>query len=131
MRTDIQKSDTNTKEVQEAKSERRPKILPAYDVWETEGKIMLRVEMPGLERENVDITVDNNQLIISGQRPDWNVNGTFLVRERRFGDFHRVFNLDETVDTDSIEAEMSQGVLTLHLKIKEAAQPRKVQIKAG
>lgn len=113
----------------ESSGERRPRIVPAYEVWQKDGVITMRVEMPGLERDNVEITVENNQLTIIGRRPDWNVDGTFLVRERRVGDYVRAFNLDETIDSESIGATMQNGVLTLTLKVKEAAKPRRIAIK--
>ena len=109
----------------------RRKIYPAYEVWEEKGAIHLRLEMPGLERDDVDITVESNQLTITGSRPDWSVEGTALIRERRVGDYYRVFTLDKTVDTDNINAVMDNGILELTLGLAKEAQPRRIQIKTG
>jgi HSP20 family protein len=107
---------------------RRPRIYPAYEVRETDGAIRLQIELPGLERENVSITVENNQLVVSGSRPDWSVDGTVLVRERRVGDYYRAFTLDNTVDADAIEATMRNGVLDLTIPLTESAKPRRIEI---
>jgi HSP20 family protein len=110
---------------------RRPRIYPAYEVWEEKGSIHLRLEMPGLERDDVSITVESNQLLITGSRPDWTVEGTVLLRERRVGDYYREFTLDKTVDTDSINAVMKDGVLEITLGLAKEAQPKRIQIKTG
>jgi HSP20 family protein len=109
----------------------RPRIYPAYEVWEDKGSIHLRLEMPGLERDDVSITVESNQLVIAGSRPDWTVEGTVLLRERRVGDYYREFTLDKTVDTDSINAVMKDGVLEITLGLAKEAQPRRIQIKTS
>jgi HSP20 family protein len=110
---------------------RRPRIYPAYEVWEDKGSIHLRLEMPGLERDDVSITVETNKLLITGSRPDWTVDGTVLLRERRVGDYYREFTLDKTVDTDSINAVMKDGVLEITLGLAKEAQPKRIQIKTG
>lgn len=122
--------DVDTRTSGEVERPRR-RIYPAYEVWEGDDAIHLRLEMPGLERDGVDITVENNQLTITGSRPDWSVDGTVLVRERRAGDYYRVFTLDKTVDTDSIQAVMKDGVLELTLGLAKEAKPRRIQIKTS
>lgn len=109
----------------------RRKIYPAYEVWEQKEEILLRLEMPGLERDDVELSVENNQLIIQGQRPDWNVDGEVLIRERRVGDYQRVFTLDKTVDTEKINATMKNGVLEIELGHAREAQPRRIEIKTS
>lgn len=108
---------------------RRPRIFPAYEVWDEKDAIHLRLEMPGLERNDVHIVVESNELIIQGQRPDWTVDGTVLLRERRVGDYYRVFTLDNSVDTDRIDATMKNGVLEITLGYAKEAQPRRIEIK--
>ncbi len=122
--------DVDTSRQNETDRPRR-KIYPAYEVWEEKGAIHLRLEMPGLERDDVDITVDNNQLTITGSRPDWSVEGTVLIRERRVGDYYRLFTLDRTVDTENINAVMTNGILEITLGLAKEAQPRRIQIKTG
>lgn len=131
MNRDVQTQDNRQVDTErrESESPRRPRIYPSYEVWEETGAIRLRLEMPGLTRDDVSITVENNQLTITGSRPDWSVDGTVLVRERRVGDYTRVFTLDKTVDTDKISATMKNGVLDISLALAKEAQPRRIKIK--
>ena len=131
MNKEVQNRDERQvqEERQNAAAARRPRIFPAYEVWEEKGTIQLRLEMPGLERDDIGITVENNKLVIQGSRPDWSVEGAILIRERRVGDYYREFTLDKTVDTEKIDATMSNGVLTVTLGIAKEAQPRRIEIK--
>lgn len=122
-----QKGDTENRE----HGTRRPRLHPVYEVWEEKDAIRLRVEMPGLRQEDISITVENNRLMITGSRPDWNVEGTILLRERRVGDYYREFTLDRTVDTEGISATMKNGVLDITLGIAKEAQPRRIEIKSS
>jgi HSP20 family protein len=130
-------NDVQTRENREVSTEgrhdegRRPRIYPSYEVWERDNEIHLRLEMPGLTRNDVTILVENNQLTISGSRPDWSVEGTVLMRERRVGDYYRLFTLDKTVDTGKIEATMKNGVLDITLAVAKEAQPRRIEIKSS
>jgi len=130
-------NDVQTRENRDVATEgrydekRRPRIYPSYEVWERNGEIHLRLEMPGLTRDDVTITVENNRLTISGSRPDWSVEGTVLLRERRVGDYFRLFTLDKTVDTEKIEATMKNGVLDITLAVAKEAQPRRIEIKSS
>lgn len=129
MRDEIEtKTAQDTQDRRENTRQQRPTLYPAYEVWETPSKIHLNVEMPGLHKDDVSITVENNHLTISGSRPDWSVDGTVLVRERRVGDYFRDFTLDRTVDTESIVAKMKDGVLEITLGVAKEAQPRRIQI---
>ncbi|MFW5695595.1 MAG: Hsp20/alpha crystallin family protein [Alkalispirochaeta sp.] len=124
-------TDVDTRREDTSPAPRRARrIFPAYEVYHDKKAVHLRVEMPGLERDDVDLTVDNNQLIISGTRPEWSVDGTVLLRERRVGEYYRAFTLDETVDPDSITATMHNGVLEVTLGLRKQAQPRRIKIKS-
>lgn len=111
--------------------ERKVYLTPAYDVSKKGEAIVLRVEMPGVDSDSLDITVENNQLLVTGQREESKPSGTYLVRERRHGDYRRVFTLDETIDPEGISAEMVNGVVSLQIGFKESAKPRKIEVKAG
>jgi HSP20 family protein len=99
--------------------------------WEKDGKVMLRLDMPGVEKDNVDIRIEDDQLIVHGTRADEGEEQNYVLRERRRGDFHQVFTLDETIDREKVDAKMEKGVLTLTLQLQEAVKPRKIQVKAG
>lgn len=110
--------------------ETRSWLVPAYNVHKEEDAILLRIEMPGVDRENLEITVENNQLFVTGYRDQSTPEGTWLVRERRRGDFRRVFTLDDTTDPEAITAEIAHGVVTMRIGFKAAAKPRKIEVKA-
>lgn len=99
--------------------------------WEADGSVMLRLDMPGVDKDNVDIRIENDQLIIHGSRPAESEDRHYVLRERRRGDFHQVFTLDQTIDREKIDASMDQGVLTLTLHLQEEVKPRKIEVKAG
>jgi HSP20 family protein len=92
---------------------------------------MLRLDMPGVEKDDVDVRVENDQLIIHGTRTDEAEGENYVLRERRPGDFHQVFTIDETVDREKIDAKMDKGVLTLTLHLQEEVKPRKIEVKSG
>jgi HSP20 family protein len=99
--------------------------------WEEDGNVMLRLDMPGVDKDGVDVRVENDQLIIHGTRRMETEGKHFVLRERRSGDFHQVFTLDETIDREKIDAKMDRGVLTLTLHMQEAVKPRKIEVQAG
>lgn len=103
-------------------------VQPACSICEEDGRVMLRVEMPGVEKDGLELSVEKNELVIVGKDNRKEVEGSYLIRERRRGEFRKRFIIDETIDRDHIDASMADGVLTLSLKIKEAAKPRKIEI---
>lgn len=111
--------------------EKKSYLIPAYNVSKEKDEIVLRLEMPGVERDTLDITVENNQLLVTGHREAPAAEGNWLVRERRWGDYRRVFTLDDTIDPEAIKAEMSDGVVTMKIGFKAAAKPRKIEVKTG
>lgn len=120
------------KEVETRKEtqERGRLIRPHCLVCEEEsGVITLRLEMPGVTRENLDLDVDSNELRITGRRPAEVTEGTYLVRERPEGAFYQAYTLDETIDRTRIDAALAGGVLTVTLHRREAEKPRKIAIK--
>ncbi len=109
----------------------RPMIRPAGNICEENGGVLLRLEMPGVRKEDIDIRVDGSELLITGKRFEEKPNGTYLLRERNVGDYHKTYTIDETIDRDRIRASMEEGVLTIRLELKEAEKPRKISIQAG
>ncbi len=98
------------------------------DIHKDKDKIVMRLEMPGVSKENLNINVDGNKLIIEGKRQKENTGGKRLVREISYGDYRMEYTIDETIDRSAIEAGLNQGVLTLNLGISEAIKPRKINI---
>jgi HSP20 family protein len=105
-------------------------FVPAVDVSETPEGLILRYDMPGVRKGDVDITLDKGTLSVTGKaQPE--ESGTPVYRETRVGDYHREFTLPEGVDPDRVMAEMNDGVLTVRIGKPEKAKPKKIAITAG
>lgn len=103
-------------------------LVPACSICEDSGLVTVLVEMPGVEKGGLEVSVDGNLLTIAGRREEERKGGSYLVRERRSGNFRKTFTIDETIDRDKIEAELNNGILQLKLHIKEAAKPKRIAI---
>ncbi len=107
---------------------------PAVDVLQRDGDLVVRAELPGVRPEDVDITLQNRVLTISGQRREEQEEqrGGYHVRERRHGSFSRSMTLPEGVDEDSIRARYENGVLEVTIAGAAAVrQPRRIQIEGA
>ena len=103
-------------------------VMPAASVTENGDSYLLKVEMPGVNKEGLDIAVENNELTITGRRSLPTVEGTLIHRESRSENFQRAFELDPSIDTGKIAAKIEQGVLTLTLPKAEQVKPRKIAV---
>ncbi len=89
---------------------------------------MLEIEMPGVKKDGLDISVENNELTIVGRRSLPTVEGTLVHRESRPENFRRVFELDPSIDGDKISAKIDQGLVRLTLPTAEHVKPRKITV---
>ncbi len=119
------------KEVMERPQEARRQIRPLYSIVENKGEVMLTIDMPGVKKEDLSISIENSELRLSGKRPDEELNGRYLVRERRRGDFVNSFTLDDTIDENNVDASLENGLLTVKLHLKEEVKPKRIQIKSS
>jgi HSP20 family protein len=110
--------------------ERRP-VRPIGDCIRAKDHVLLKLDMPGVTREHLDIDVEDNELRIIGRRTAAEIDGTYLLRERAQGNYQTVYTLDDTIDVSKIDARLDNGVLTVTLNLKEAVKPRKIEVKAG
>jgi HSP20 family protein len=101
---------------------------PVASVLEGGDAYMLKVEMPGVNKEGLEISVENNELTIIGRRSLPQIEGTLIHSESRPENFRRVFELDPGIDTSKISARIDQGVLTLTLPKAEQVKPRKITV---
>ena len=103
------------------------------DVREDEDQYLVQADLPGLERENVEITFEDGVLTIEAKHgSDAEEKGDgYCVRERRFGTFTRSFRVPSDVDADNINAGLKNGVLSVTLPKAETAKVKKVQVKDG
>ncbi len=111
--------------------EKTATVRPVGTIWEEGGVIYLRLEMPGVDKSDLDVRIEDDQLVIHGKRSDLPKDAHNVVRERRRGDFRQVYTVDDTVDREKIEANLESGVLLVTLHLKEAVKPRRIEIKAG
>jgi len=103
-------------------------VTPVASVVEDGDAYLLKVEMPGVNKEGLEISVENNELMITGRRDSAQIEGTLIHRESRTEDFRRVFELDPSIDTSKISARIDQGFLTLTLPKAEQVKPRKIAV---
>jgi HSP20 family protein len=105
--------------------------LPPVDIFENDQhEIVLRAELPGLKREDIEIRVENNTLTLRGERKrDTEVKQDQYHRvERAYGAFGRSFSLPSTVNPEKVTAAFNDGVLTITLPLREEAKPRQIQV---
>jgi HSP20 family protein len=108
-------------------------FIPAVDVYEDEKKVVLKLEVPGIEEKDLDIRVENHTLTVKGERKfsGEEKEENFHRIERRYGSFYRSFTLPSTVDTENVDAKYENGVLKLELKKKPEAQPKQIKVNVG
>jgi len=103
---------------------------PATDIVETADAVLLKLDMPGVAKENVDLTVDKDMLTIVGKAgPEQ--GGDAVYRETNVGDYQRQFSLSTDLDPGNITATMNHGVLTVQIGKAERAKPRKIRIETA
>ncbi|NUQ63053.1 MAG: Hsp20/alpha crystallin family protein [Pirellulales bacterium] len=108
-----------------------PTFVPRFDILETGDELTLFGDLPGVNGEDLDIRFENNQLVVHGKVAARHENREYLYGEYGIGDFYRVFNIGESIDSSKISAELNNGTLTLHLPKAEAVKPRKIAVKCG
>jgi HSP20 family protein len=107
-------------------------FAPALDVEETDDAFTLHVELPGIDADDVDVSIEENVLTIAGQRDFYSDKTTdgFRRVERRFGTFHRAVRLPDRVDPEGVTAAYADGLLTVMVPKSESAKPRRIQVEA-
>ena len=103
-------------------------ITPTASVTEIGDGYTLEIEMPGVQKEGLEISVENNELAIIGRRLLPAVEGTLIRRESRPENFRRVFEIDPSIDANKISAKIDQGLVTLTLPKAEHVKPRKITV---
>jgi len=103
-------------------------IAPEVNIFETKDGYVLQAEMPGVNKDGLEITLEGTEMTILGHRNVAALSGAPLFRESHEADFRRVFELDPAIDGAKISAKMDQGVLTLTLPKSEEVKPRKIAV---
>ena len=100
------------------------------DVVRGENDVTLRFDVPGIDRDSIDVTVDRGFLTVSVKRNEERTeNDKFFVRERTMGTFTRRLRLPETLNAEAVEASYANGVLEVKVPVLEQAQPRKIEVR--
>lgn len=103
-------------------------ITPNVDITENKDGYLLEAEMPGVNKEGLELLMEGNELTIVGHRQTDGINGQLLYRESSPTDYRRVFVLDPTIDTRNISAQFEQGILKLTLPKAERVKPRRIAV---
>lgn len=106
-------------------------FTPRVDILETDTELLLFADMPGALPHDIDLHYERGELILRGKVLPSENRGTAVFAEYEVGDFHRVFQVQETIDASRIEAEFKNGVLIVHLPKHEAEKPKQVPIRVS
>jgi len=133
--TELQVQDVEKQEVEETGAERtrdRKAFVPRVDIYETDDQIVLVADMPGVDQDSVEITLEKSLLTVNGYvEPEAHEGYSIAYAEYDIGDFERSFRLSNQIDQDKIEASVKEGVLRLVLPKIGPAKTRKIAVKAG
>jgi len=114
---------------QRAHSDRTPEFVsPEVNIFETKDGYVLEAEMPGVNKDGLEIMLEGTEVTIVGHRRAEPLRGDSLFGESDGADYRRVFELDPAIDTAKISARMDQGVLTLTLPKSERVKPTKIAV---
>ena len=107
------------------------KWSPAIDVAESDKELTVRAELPGIDPKDLDVSVTGNQLVLSGEKKESSEHDgkDFYHSETRYGSFRRTIPLPEGIDTENVDAQYANGVLTLHLKKTAPAATKRIEVK--
>jgi HSP20 family protein len=106
-------------------------VMP-LDIVRRDGDVLLRFDVPGIDPESIDVTVDHGVLSVSVKRQEEKTeNDKFFVRERTMGTFTRRLSLSKNLNADAIEAAYNNGVLEVRIPVLEQAKPRKIEVRQG
>jgi HSP20 family protein len=103
-------------------------VTPPASVSESGEAYLLELEMPGVSKDGLEISVENNELSIVGRRSNPVIEGTLVHRESRPNNYRRSFEIDPSIDRGKISARIHQGVVTLTLPKAEEVKPRKIAV---
>lgn len=133
--TALQVQDTEKQEIEETGAERtrdRAAFVPRADIYETEDALFVVLDVPGVDEESLDITLEENVLTINGYVDFAEPEGYGLAyAEYRIGDYVRSFTVSDQIDQEGVEATIRDGVLKLHLPKAPAAKKRQIPVSVG
>lgn len=119
--------------------EERPQVeqargwSPDIDVFESDSRVTVRAELPGMEADDIHVEVSQDLLVLRGEKKaeEEEKEGRFYCRERYAGSFHRSFQLPSSVQSEKVDAEFKNGVLTIRIPKSEQSRQKRIKIKSG
>ena len=108
----------------------RPAVMP-MDAWREGDRFVIEFDLPGVNRDSIDLDVERNVLTVRAERPSKNGDWEMLAAERPTGLFSRQLVLGDNLDLDRLEARYDAGVLRLTVPVAERAKPRKIEVTTG
>ncbi|WP_406275514.1 HSP20 family small heat-shock protein [Nocardia sp. NBC_00881] len=108
----------------------RPAVMP-MDAWRAGDEFVVEFDPPGIDPESLDLDIERNVVTVRARRPELDSGREMIAAERSRGVFSRQLFLGETLDTDRIRADYTDGVLRLMIPVAEQAKPRKIEIAHG
>ena len=108
-------------------------FVPAVDIYEDAQKVVLKLEVPGIEEKDLDVRVENHTLTVKGERKfeAEEKEQNFHRIERRYGSFYRAFTVPNTIDAESIKADYDAGILRLELQKRPETKPKQIKVNVG
>jgi len=108
-------------------------FVPPVDIYEDEHKLVLKLEIPGMRQEDLDVRMENTTLSVKGER-SFQTEGkeeNFHRVERRYGSFYRAFTVPTTMNTENVKASYDAGVLKIELEKRAEAKPKQIKVSVG
>lgn len=116
----------------EGPSSNASRFTPPTDMWETEDAFVVAIEMPGFDRDGIDVAIERGSLTVTGRREiDAAEDQEFHLRERSAGQFRRSFSLPASIRTSDVSARFEDGVLRIELPKAEEARTKKIEVDVG
>ena len=103
-------------------------LIPRVNVVDEGEHVVIEAELPGVSKSELSLEVKDGELTLSGKRATAKREGQYVMRERAYADFRRVFSLTNAIDPARIDAQMKDGLLTVTLQKAEHVKPRKINV---
>ncbi|MFP4112836.1 MAG: Hsp20/alpha crystallin family protein [Spirochaetota bacterium] len=124
-------ADTAVEKQETKQAVERRTVRPLGNICEASDAVVLRLEMPGVSKDGIDVNIDGNTLTVHGRRNAYADDVSYVIHERRDADYRATYTLDERVDREKVDAKMENGILTVRLHLKDEVKPRKIEVKTG
>jgi HSP20 family molecular chaperone IbpA len=127
--SEVTKKETETEVAATERTRAGTTYVPRFDIVETPEELTLYGDLPGVTADGLDLRFENEHLIVHGKVEPRHGDRRSVYTEYGMGDFYREFLISEAVDATKISAELTSGVLTVHLPKTEAVKPRRIEVK--